>query len=64
MYAFSSNMLLNEKKTKKVIITTPQMSKTHCLGDLVTPNVIKNRTLDRIGSRNMGKRRPSNEHIT
>lgn len=46
VWATNNNMLLNEKKTKQMIITTSQMSKTHSLSNFIPPNIIKNRTLE------------------
>ena len=33
----NSNLLLNDEKTKQMLITTPQMSRVHGLGAIVPP---------------------------
>lgn len=41
-----NNLLLNEKKTKQMIITTRQMSKAHSLDGIIMPHIIKGKALD------------------
>ncbi|CAB3982878.1 Hypothetical predicted protein [Paramuricea clavata] len=43
-----SNLLLNENKTKQMLISTRQMSRTHNLGDITPPLTIKNISLERV----------------
>ncbi|CAB4045337.1 Hypothetical predicted protein, partial [Paramuricea clavata] len=47
-WATESNLLLNENKTKQMLISTRQMSRTHNLGDITPPLTIKNQSLERV----------------
>ena len=47
-WAISCNLLLNEKKTKQMIITTSQMSKVHNLSTYTPPITLKNKTVERV----------------
>ena len=44
-WAMDNNLLLNEKKTKQIIITSRQMSKAHSLHSIIMPHIIKGKTL-------------------
>ena len=46
-WAADSNLLLNETKTKQMLITTRQMSEVHDLGDYTPPLSLKNKLVDR-----------------
>ena len=43
-WAMNSNLLLNGEKTKQMLITTPQMSRVHGLGAIVSPSSQKGKT--------------------
>ena len=47
-WACTSNLLLNEKKTKQMLVTTPQMSRVHELGTLTPTLKLKDQILDRV----------------
>ena len=47
-WACASNLLLNEKKTKQMLVTTPQMSRVHELGTLTLTLKLKDQILDRV----------------
>ena len=47
-WAADSNLLLNETKTKQMLITTRQMSRVHDLGDYTPPLSLKNKLVDRV----------------
>ena len=47
-WTMDNNLLLIEKKTKQMIITTRQMSKVHNLDNIIMPHIIKGETLDRV----------------
>jgi len=47
-WAADSNLLLNETKTKQMIITTKQMSKVHNLDGYTPPLTLKDKTVDRV----------------
>ena len=47
-WAADSNLLLNETKTKQMLVTTRQMSKVHDLGDYTPPLSLKNKIVDRV----------------
>ena len=47
-WACRSNLLLNEKKTKQMLVTTPQMSRVHELGTLTPTLKLKDQILDRV----------------
>ena len=44
----NSNLLLNGEKTKQMLITTPQMSRVHGLGEIVPPIVAKGQNIERV----------------
>ncbi|XP_015748562.1 PREDICTED: RNA-directed DNA polymerase from mobile element jockey-like [Acropora digitifera] len=46
-WAADSNLLLNETKTKQMLVTTRQMSEVHDLGDYTPPLSLKNKLVDR-----------------
>ena len=47
-WAAESNLVLNEKKTKQMLITTSQMSRVHGL-DAVVPNIkVKGQMLEKV----------------
>ena len=47
-WATGSNLLLNGKKTKQMLVTTQQMSRTHGLGEITPPLTVKDKTLERV----------------
>ena len=47
-WAADSNLLLNETKTKQMLVTTRQMSRMHDLGDYTPPLSLKNKIVDRV----------------
>ena len=47
-WAADSNLLLNETKTKQMLVTTRQMSRVHDLGDYTPPLSLKNKIVDRV----------------
>ena len=47
-WAADSNLLLNETKTKQMLVTTRQMSRVHDLNDYTPPLSLKNKTVDRV----------------
>ena len=47
-WATDSNLLLNETKTKQMLVTTRQMSRAHDLNDYTPPLSLKNKTVDRV----------------
>ena len=47
-WATESNLLLNENKTKQMLISTRQMSRTHNLRDVTPSLTIKNQLLERV----------------
>ena len=47
-WAAESNLLLNGKKTKQMVITTPQMSRVHRLDAMVPDVTVKGPTLERV----------------
>ena len=46
--AADSNLLLNETKTKQMLVTTRSMSRVHDLGDYTPSLSLKNKTIDRV----------------
>ena len=48
LWAADSNLLLNGEKTKQMLVTSPQMSRIHDLGEIVPPVVVKGRKLNRV----------------
>ena len=47
-WAADSNSLLNETKTKHMVISTKQMSKVHNLDGNTPPLTLKDKTVDRV----------------
>lgn len=47
-WAADSNLLLNETKTKQMLVTTRQMSRVHDLGDYTPPLSLKHKTVDKV----------------
>jgi len=47
-WAADSSLLLNETKTKQMLITTRQMSRVHDLGDYTPPLSLKNKLVDKV----------------
>ena len=45
-WAADSNLLLNETKTKQMLVTTRQMSRAHDLNDYTPPLSLKNKTVE------------------
>ena len=47
-WAADSNLLLTETETKRMLVTTRQMSRAHDLGDYTPPLSLKNKIVDRV----------------
>ena len=47
-WAADSNLLLNETKTKHMVISTKQMSKVRNLDEYTPPLILKDKTVDRV----------------
>lgn len=47
-WARDSNVLLNEKKTKQMLITMEQMSRTHDLSKVIPSLTVKGQALERV----------------